>query len=215
MTEASASRVTRPLLWLARFSLPLAVTVALSVLMGLLSWYFWVILLFPVVLGAAIGWSSVFGAVALGGRRLPLVAIIALTLIGHGVEQFFEDSHQRRAFAETLSEARAASSGLSPAEIERVRESSGTEFLARDAEAILDAQLEERLGVSGPVGRWVSRLEAGIRLGGPYRGGRGLDVGLAGGLTLLVFELCLVVFLAHRIGRVLERPPEQGRGPDA
>jgi hypothetical protein len=200
MTERPASRAPASLSRLARLTLPLAVTVAIASLMGLLSWHFWVILLFPVALGVSLGWTSAFAVVAFGGRPLSHAALIALALLGFAVEQGFEDHHQRRAFTESLFEARAASSGLAPAEIERLRAVSGTGFLARGADELLDQEIEARLGVSGAFGRWVSRLDAGVRLGGPYRGGRGLEVGLPGGVSLLLIELLLVVVLARRIG---------------
>lgn len=196
---------------IARWALPLGVMVSVAVLFGLLSWYFWVIALFPVVLGVALGWSFVFGAVALQGRRPPWVLLAVLVVGGFSVEQIFEDHHQRRAFADALFETRAAASGMSPAEIASLRETSGTAFLARDADALFDAQLDERLGVSGPLGRFVSRLDAGVRLGGPWRGGRGLEVGLPGGILWLGLELSLATFLAYRIVRA---SPARGR-PDA
>lgn len=189
-----------------RFALPLAAATSVGVGLGLLSWHFWVILLFPVALGAAIGWAVAFSAFALGsgaraGRRVPMVLIAASVVLGFTIEQAFEDHHQRRAFAESVFLARAAGSGLDPEEIARLREVSGTAFLARDADAELDAQVSARLGLGGPLGRFVSRLEAGVRLGGPWVGGRGLELGLPAAILVFCLELGLAFFIARRIAR--------------
>lgn len=189
-----------------RLALPLVAALAVGVGLGLLSWHFWVILLFPVALGAAIGWAVAFSVFALGsgasaGRRVPMALIALSVALGFTIEQTFEDHHQRRAFAESVFLTRAAGSGLDPEEIARLREVSGTAFLARDADAELDAQVEARLGLGGPLGRFVSRLEAGVRLGGPYVGGRGLELGLPGGILVLCLELGLAFLIARRIAR--------------
>lgn len=190
-----------------RLVLPLVVAVFVGVVFGLLSWHFWVILLFPVVLGAAIGWAFAFSAFAVGTagqqtpRRVPMALLAVGVALGFTTEQTFEDHHQRRAFAESVFLARAAGSGLEVNEIERLREVSGTAFLARDADAELDAQIFDRLGLDGPLGRFVSRLEAGVRLGGPYVGGRGLELGLLGGILVFCLELGLALLIARRIAR--------------
>lgn len=187
-------------------ALPLVMAVFVGVVFGLLSWHFWVILLFPVTLGAAIGWAFAFSAIAVGhaarrARRVPMALFAVAVALGFTTEQTFEDHHQRRAFAESLFMARAAGSGLASDEIARLRESSGTAFLARDADSELDRQNRDRLGLDGPLGRFVSRLEAGVRLGGPYVGGRGLELGLPGGILALCLELGLALLIARRIAR--------------
>lgn len=195
-----------------RVALPLALAVLVGVGFGLLSWHFWVILLFPVALGAALGWAIAFSAFAMGGgrtgaRRVPTALIALGVVLGFSTEQVFEDHHQRRAFAEAVFTTQAAGSGLAPDEIARLREVSGTSFLAKDADAELDAQVQARLGLGGPLGRFLSRLEAGVRLGGPYVGGRGLELGLPGGLLALALELSLALLIARRVARAALKPP--------
>jgi len=190
----------------------IAVTVVVPVLLGLLSWHFWVLGLFGLVVGSALGWTSVVLAswLSLDRRTLKRVAML-LILLGFVVFQAFDDAHQRRAFREVLFETRSASSGLSPAEITRIREASGLDFLARDADALLESEVAIATGLTGPLGRYVFRLQAGVRLGGPYRGGRGLDFGWVGGVLVTLIELGLAGILVSRALR--EAEPREPNGP--
>lgn len=195
-----------------------AVATLVATALGWLSWRFWVIGLFGLTLGVALGFSVVTVStwLAIPARRLLWVAL-GLTVLAWVQLQVFEDAHQRQAFREVLFETRAAASGLPPSEIERLADGPGSAFLTRDADALLDAQVEAATGMSGAVGRWVFRLQAGLRLGGPFRGGRGLDVGLVGGILQTVLELGVGLLLVIRITRRAEAapPPERpNAGPE-
>jgi hypothetical protein len=206
----------------------IAVTVVVSVLLGLLSWHFWVLGLFGLVVGGALGWTSVVLASWLSLDRRSLKRFdMMLILLGFVVFQAFDDAHQRRAFREVLFETRSASSGLAPAEITRIREVSGLDFLARDADNLLESEVAIATGITGPIGRYVFRLQAGVRLGGPYRGGRGLDFGWVGGVFAALIELGLAAVLVARALRGPEpteplvttvsgqSPVQRGSGPNA
>jgi len=192
----------RPTAWSRRLLgalVLIAVATVVPVLLGLLSWYFWVLGLFGLCVGGALGWTSVVLASWLSIDRLSLRRLaIILILFGFGVFQVFEDAHQQRAFREVLFETKSASSGLSPAEITRIREASGLGFLAKDADSLLESQVAIATGLTGPVGRYVFRLQAGLRLGGPYRGGRGLDLGILGGVLATLIELSVAGVIAWR-----------------
>ncbi len=203
----------------------IAVTVAVCVLLGLTSWHFWVLGLFGLVVGGALGWAGVVLAswLSIDRRTLKWISMI-LILLGFVVFQAFDDAHQRRAFREVLFETRSASSGLAPAEITRIREASGLEFMARDADDLLESQVAIATGLTGPLGRYVFRLQAGVRLGGPYRGGRGLDFGWVGGVLATLIELGLAGLLVLRALRGIDpryprgraqSPAESGSRPNA
>lgn len=198
----------RPTAWSRRLLgalVLIAVATVVPVLLGLLSWYFWVLGLFGLCVGGALGWTSVVLASWLSIDRLSLRRLaIILILFGFGVFQLFEDAHQQRAFREVLFETKSASSGLSPAEITRIREASGLGFLAKDADSLLESQVAIATGLTGPVGRYVFRLQAGLRLGGPYRGGRGLDLGILGGVLATLIELSVAGVIAWRALRAFD-----------
>lgn len=176
----------------------------LGAALGWLSWRFWVIGLFALVLGLALGWALAVLTAWLGRapRGLAAVALVGV-LAGWIVLQVFEDDHQRTAYRVALAEARAVETGLPPAEVGEVLAAGGLDYLAAEGDAALDAQVESSVGFDGPLGRWVFRAEGGIRLAGSWRHGRALPFGVPGVAIATALELALAVFIAVRIVRRL------------
>lgn len=178
---------------------PLAASALCASLFGLLSWWLWLIFLFPLALGVTVGWSIVFSRLAFKKNVGNSLFVTALIFGGMALEEVHEDHHQRRAFAEALYESRLADSGLPMEEILKLREESDGRFLTQDADELLEAQIHEHFGIGGYLGRWLGRLQAGIRLAGHWRQGYGLPLGLTGSLVYLVLAFLLAKRLAKRI----------------
>lgn len=180
----------------------LAVGGALGALLGWLSWRFWVIGLLALVLGLALGWTLAVLTAWLGRPPRVLVGVALLgVLAGWSVLQVFEDHHQRTAYRIALAETRAVQTGLPPAEVGAVLAAGGTGYLAAEGDAALDVQVESKVGLGGPLGRWLFRAEGGVRLAGSWRQGRALPVGIPGVAIATVLELALGAYLATRIVR--------------
>lgn len=175
------------------------VCVALGAVLGWLSWYFWVIGLAGLVLGLACGWSLAVLRAWLGVRGgVTLVATVAI-VAGWATLQVFEDGHQRAAFRHAQARVNAASTGLSPAEVQRQLDAGNLEYWAADAEAVLERQVVADVGFGGITGRWLFRAQGGVRLAGSVSSSRGLPIGVPGAIIAHLLELGLAVFIARRI----------------
>ncbi len=184
----------------------LASAAALGVALGILSWHFWVIGLFAVVAGVALGWVLAVLGLWLGLGVPASVTALALVLAWSALQGFDDLNHlraNRLSFAEH--NASAATADLPPDARARIA-ASGVDFLAADADRRLAAEVESRVGFDGPVARWLYRAaEHGLRLAGGFRSGRALPVGVAGVLIAQLLELVAAFFIARRItGRALD-----------
>ena len=177
----------------------LAVCVALGASLGGLSWYFWVIGLAGLVLGLASGWTLAVLRAWLGVRRgATLIATLSI-VAGWATLQVFEDGHQRAAFRHAQARVNAASTGLSPVEVQRQLDAGNIEYWASDADQVLERQVVADVGFGGIAGRWVFRAQGGIRLAGSVTSSRGLPVGVPGAILATMLELGLAIFIARRI----------------
>ena len=93
----------------------------------------------------------------------------------------------------------AASTGLSPVEVQRQLDAGNIEYWASDADQVLERQVVADVGFGGIAGRWVFRAQGGIRLAGSVTSSRGLPVGVPGAILATMLELGLAIFIARRI----------------
>lgn len=182
-----------------------------GVALGALSWNLWVVGLPILVLGLVVGVALTGMLIATGdlgrARWSVRVSAIVAVAIGWAAIQVMDDGHMREAYRIDLARARAAASGLPPAELQK---SLGTgdeavDFLGRGADALLEKQVEAEVGAGGVVGRWWWRAESGVRLAGSYRESRGLPVGRAGALVWALAEMSLASALALVVVRRARR----------
>lgn len=181
----------------------------LGLALGWLSWRFWVIGLFGVLGGLAIGWMLAVATLWLGRisgvRAIAVLAIVASWL----ALQVLEDHNLLRANRVAHAELNAKRlDDLAPADRERIAAAGGVEFLAGDGDEVLEARVVAAVGFGGPIGRWIFRGQSGVRLAGDLRAGRALPVGVAGFVVASVLEVALAVFLALRIVRRARRVVE-------
>ncbi len=208
MSDAQVGRPARPGVASVAIAVGLFVgtSVAVGTLLGLLSWHLGIAGLLGLMSGLAAGYVGALLGAWLGLRARLLTALVAPAIpLAFVTFQTFEDAHQLRAFRENLAETRAAASGLEPAEVERLIAVSGLDYLASDGAELLEAEVIAKVGQGGYFGRWLYRLDAGVRLGGPFRDGRGLELGRVGALTWTLVELALGLFIARRIINVARR----------
>ncbi len=175
------------------------VCVALGAFLGWLSWYFWVIGLAGLVLGLASGWSLAVLHAWLGLRGAGTLAAAVAIITGWATLQVFEDGHQRTSFRHAQARVNAASTGLSPAEVQRQLDAGNVDFLARDADDVLERQVVADIGFGGIAGRWLFRAQGGVRLVGSVMSSRGLPVGVPGAIVVNLLELGAAVVIARRI----------------
>jgi len=201
VAAASRSRFARVLVPAGVAVATIALAVALGAALGWLSWRFWVLGLDGLALGLGVGWALALLTGWLGGPTRTWLIAASAVLAGWGVHQAFEDVHQRDAYRVALAETRAAETGLAPAEASRLLAVGGLDYLAADGDALLEAQVEARVGFGGVAGRWLFRAQGGVRLAGGWRSGRALPVGVPGVIIASLLELALGVFIALRIVR--------------
>jgi hypothetical protein len=182
----------------------LALAWVLGILLGWLSWRFWVVGLFGLVTGLVVGWSASVLVTWLGARRPMVVGALAVVVAWTSL-QVAEDGHHRRAYAMQLAERRAHETGLSPAEATRLLAIGGLDYLAGDADEVLDREVERDIGSRGVIARWLYRAEKGVRLAGSWREGRALPVGVVGVVLTQLLELAMAMLIALRIVRRAER----------
>ncbi len=184
-----------------------AAALGVGVLLGWMSWHIWILGLLGLSTGLLIGFVAAFFRAWLGlsARLLGLVGVSALPL-AFGAFLLMEDRNHLRAWREEVAEVRAAELGLPPADVEAIERAGGVSFLASDAEALLDADLRDRLGVDGFQGRLLQRLDRGVRLGGGFRSGRGLELGRVGAVVVWLGEFLLSVALILRVLRKASTP---------
>lgn len=177
-----------------------ALALAVGGLLGAVSWYAWVIGLLGLVSGLTLGFCAVFFRTWLGlSRALTTWTAIAAIPVAFGGFLMRDDSNQLRAWREALAETRAAETGLPPDAVLRLVEAGGVDYLAQDAEARLDEELMRTVGATGAWGRFLARLDAGVRLGGSARHSRGLGVGRVGAVIGWLVELAVAIVIVRRV----------------
>lgn len=174
--------------------------------LGSASTFFYVLGLLPLMtgLGAGVGASVSHLLLGVTPGRLALVGAGVGVLAGWLCFQAWDDHHFRAVWAQDLSRAREVTTGMPPTA------GFGEEdvpFFAPDADERLEEQVLKETGYGGPAGRWLLRGQSGVRLIGPWKTSRGLDVGVTGAWIWHVLELLLAGWVA---GEVLRRVGSSG-----
>jgi hypothetical protein len=86
----------------------------------------------------------------------------------------------------------------------------GVPFFAPDAAERLEEQVHTQTGYGGPVGRWLLRSKSGVRILGPWKSSRGLNVGTAGASVWGLMQLLLAAWVAREVLRRIE-PQDSAR----
>lgn len=178
--------------------------------LGFLSRGFYVIGLLPLALGLLAGAAVGFIAVMTGGpwRLGARFAAVAAIVIGWCAFQYVDDYTFQHVYQAEITRVHGIVDEVPP---ELLKDPDALAFLGKDASQSLDDAVRAEVGQSGFVGRWLFRAERGVRLVGPFVGGRGLPLGTAGAIVWGLLELGLAKLLAvlviRRIARAAHADP--------
>jgi len=185
--------------------------------LGWLAGRLWVLGLFALGMGLAVGFVAVFARTlfALRGRAIGMSALAIL--VGWAGSQWVEDHNHRAAFARDLARSRAADAHLDPAEMRRAFDEdpdAASAFLAKDADSLLARETLRLTGQTGSVGRWLQRHGAGLRLASAGSRLFGLDTGWVVSALAEILELSGAMLLSLRIGGFpFRRRRSRAQGP--
>lgn len=170
----------------------------IALALGWLSKTLYVIGLNLMIIGSVAGAVAGFGALVMGesSRRWALAGAWIAVVFAAGVLQVVDDVHLQATFRYDLAGVEFADSGAGAFED---LDEGAIEFYAQGWEGLLAQQMTEKVGFDGPLARWLFRMDSGVRLFGPWKAGRGLDWGRAGGMIALLLQILLGLWLATRI----------------
>lgn len=181
---------------------PTAAAVGLAY--GWAAWWAYVIGLGPLLIGLAAGAASGLAALVLRGRVATSAHVAAglAALVGCGGLELMADRHFRTAWRQDFARSRYAASGAGPEEAFQPEERA---FWATKADERLAEQMRRQVGFDGFAARWWVRAGEGVRLFGPWRGGRGLPLGRPGAILWALGRIALAMGLASLVLRRIER----------
>ena len=88
------------------------------------------------------------------------------------------------------------------------------EFFARGSDAILESNMNDSVGFSGPIARWLHRLDGGIRTFGSWERRRVIPVGRIPAILFLFFDLCVSYWFGARVIARIRANGEQDEQDD-
>lgn len=171
--------------------------------LGAASTFFFVLGLLPLATGLAAGVGASIAHLALGRKlgRMALMGACVGILAGWFSFQAWDDHHFQSVWAQDLTHAREVTTGMPP---DADFGEEGLAFFAPDASERLEEQVLKETGHRGPLGRWLLRSQSGVRLLGPWKSSRGLDVGTAGACIWSLIQLLLATWVAREVLRRIE-----------
>ncbi len=181
--------------------------------LGAASPIFFVVGLLPLTTGLAAGVGASVAHLALGRKpgRLALASACVGILAGWLCFQAWDDHHLQSVWAQDLASAREVTTGM-PADAGFGDD--GVPFFAPDASERLEEQVLKKTGHGGPLGRWLLRAQSGVRLLGPWKSGRGLDVGTTGACIWSLIQLLVAAWVAREVLRRIEPQGSTGEPQD-
>lgn len=196
---------------LAELMFALLAAITIGALLGWLSKFAYVIALAPLLIGIGAGAAASVAALGLRGRvgRSTAIAGALAAVVGLVTMAGFEDAHLRAAWTLDYAQARYVAGGVP---VDAALADEDLPFYESGASDELERQVIEAAGAGGPVGRWLMRADAGVRLIGPWGSSRGLSVGRWGAIVWAALELLLAAWMVRLVvTRVGARSEELGR----
>jgi hypothetical protein len=190
----------RAVFLIAQLVLVLGLVGGLALALGWVSRFVFVVLLGGVFVGLLAGaLTGFFGIISSSWtRRVQHVSIGLAVLVGFASFQFMDDVHHITTFRMQVALAVYADSGASGTD--EIGEEELT-FFARGADGMLARSMVASVGEPGALGRWLHRVDGGVRTFGSWEQRRVIPVGRELTLLFLLFDLGVSAWVGLRVNR--------------